>query len=49
MELAFEAFNSPDWVEFIVRVPTPVVDGINVHHYSKSVRMNSKNEIYQVG
>ena len=25
MELAYAAFNSPDWVEFIVRVPTTVV------------------------
>lgn len=49
MEMAYAAFNSPDWVEFIVRVPTPVADGVDVYHYSKPIRMDSKNEIYQVG
>ena len=43
--LAFAAFNGPSWVEFIVRVPTPVAEGIDVHHYSKPVRMDSKNSI----
>ena len=45
IELAFAAFNTPDWVEFIVRVPTPVADGVSVNHYSKSVRMDSANEV----
>ncbi len=45
IELAYAAFNTPDWVEFIVRVPTPVADGVNVYHYSKPVRMDSANEV----
>ena len=45
IELAFAAFNTPDWVEFIVRVPTPVADGVNVYHYSKPVRMDGVNEV----
>jgi len=45
MELAFAAFNKPNWVEFIVRVPTPIADGISVNHYSKSVGMDSLNEV----
>ena len=45
MELAFSAFNTPDWIEFIVRVPTPLTDDISVYHYSKSVRVDTKNTV----
>jgi hypothetical protein len=34
--LAFCSFNSPDWLEFILRRPTPLADGISVNHYSES-------------
>jgi hypothetical protein len=44
-ELAFAALNCPTWVEFIVRAPTPIAEGIKVYHYSKSVRWDSKNQI----
>jgi len=37
--LAFVAHNVPEWAEFIVNVPTPLTDGIKVHHFSKSVRI----------
>jgi hypothetical protein len=47
--LAFSAFNSPDWIEFIVNRPTPVADGISVNHYSESVWVEScKNTLYAV-
>ena len=41
LQLAFAAFNSPDWIEFIVRVPTeiPGSPAARVHHYSRSVRL----------
>lgn len=45
LQFAYSAFNCPDWIEFIVRVPTPVGDGIDVHHYSKSVRSDTLNEV----
>ncbi len=45
IELAFAAFNTPDWVEFIVRVPTPVAEGVNVYHYAEPVRMDCVNEV----
>ena len=45
IELAFAAFNTPDWVEFIVRVPTPVAEGVNVYHYAEPVRMDCVNEM----
>lgn len=49
LELAFVAFNCPDWAEFIVRAPTPVGEGIEVNHYSKSVRYDTQNQVIRVG
>ena len=37
--VAYVAHNCADWAEFIVNVPTTLVDGIKVHHYSKSERI----------
>ena len=48
LELAFVAFNSPRWAEFIVRVPTPIAEGISVFHYSRPVRFDAKNEIVRL-
>jgi len=48
MELAFSAFNCPEWIEFIARVPTPINDEISVHHYSKSVRCDAHNQIVRL-
>ena len=45
MELAFSAFNCPDWAEFIVRVPTKVSDDISVDHYSRPVRLGAVNRL----
>lgn len=38
-DLAYSAFNSASWTEFIVNVPTPISDGARVNHYSKSRRI----------
>lgn len=38
--LAYVAHNSPGWAEFIVCVRTPVTDGVSVHHYSQSIRID---------
>ena len=48
LELAFIAFNSPDWAEFVVRVPTSVGEGIEVNHYSKFVRYDTQNQVVRV-
>lgn len=49
LELAFTAANSPTWAEFIVRVPTPIADGVSVHHYSKAVRLDGiVNDFYRI-
>ena len=44
-ELAFAAFNAPDWIEFLVRAPTPVTEEISVYHYSHPVRFDARNWI----
>ena len=48
LELAFSAFNAPDWIEFLVRVPTPIAEGISVYHYSQSIRCDAKNQIIRL-
>ena len=48
LELAFSAFNRPTWTEFIVRVKTPVAEGISVYHYSKSLRLDTKNRLFRL-
>ena len=45
LEMAFVAFNCPDWAEFVVRVPTSVGEGIEVYHYSKFVRFDTRNQV----
>jgi hypothetical protein len=47
-ELAFSAFNSPNWTEFIVRTPTEVAPGVNVYHYSKPVRIECSNQVIRL-
>ena len=48
MQLAFSAFNCADWTEFLVRVPTKIAEGINVYHYSQSIRLDCRNRIFSV-
>lgn len=49
LNLAFTAFNGPDWLEAIVRVPTASPGGMQVYHYSQSVRLEPvRNRIYRV-
>lgn len=45
LELAFAAFNSLDWVEFLVRVATPVGGDANVYHYARSIRRDCQNQV----
>jgi len=45
LELAYAAFNCPTWTEFIVRIPTPASDDVEVQHYSRAVRVEAKNQI----
>ena len=38
-ELAYSAFNAPDWAEFVINVPTSLSEGISVNHYSRTRRI----------
>lgn len=49
LELAFVAYNTFAWAEFILRVPTPLTDEIRVHHYSKRVRVDCVNQLIDLG
>jgi len=41
LQLAFGAFNSPGFIEFLLRSPTPVPGGAQVYHYSQPLRLES--------
>jgi hypothetical protein len=49
LEVAFEAHNDPGWVQFIVRRPTRITDGVEVYHYSDSIRLDDvENALYRI-
>lgn len=47
-DLAFSAFNGPDWVEVLLRVPTEIAPSVSVYHYSKSVRADVRNHVFRI-
>jgi hypothetical protein len=50
LRLAFVAFNSPDFADFVVEQPTPVIQHgqelAQVYHYSKPFSLPAKNRLY---
>jgi len=48
IDLAFLAFNTPDWAEFIIRVPTAISDDLKVYHYSQTARFDAQNRIVEL-
>jgi len=48
LQLAYAAFNCPDWVEFLIRQTTTITDDISVYHYSESLRFDARNEIVAI-
>jgi hypothetical protein len=48
MELAFTAFNSANWAEFLVRTKAPVGEGIFVYHYCRPIRLSCNNQVIRV-
>lgn len=49
LDVAFAAHNAPDWIEFIVRRRTTITEGVDVYHYSESVRVNGvANAVYRI-
>lgn len=48
-DLAYSAFNSADWVEFIVNSPTRVTDEVEVDHYSRPRRIEHvRNQLISI-
>jgi len=51
--LAFIAFNTPDFADFIVEQPTSIIeDGreiCKIHHYSRPFSLPAKNTLFAVG
>ncbi len=45
LELAYIAFNKPDWAEFLARVPSRADRGVEVYHYSHRMRIDCVNEV----
>jgi hypothetical protein len=53
LNLAFIAFNTPYFADFVIEAPTPIIAGEKevaiVYHYSKLVTMTTKNKILALG
>ena len=48
LEVAFSAFSGPDWIEFIVRDRSRIVDDVDVYHYCRPVRADATNEVIRL-
>lgn len=48
LQLAFSAFNCFHWIEFIVREPTAITDGVSVYHYSRNLRVDCENRVLRM-
>lgn len=46
LRLAFIAHNSLGCTELLVNVPTPIADGLSVNHYSRVLKVESKNLMF---
>ncbi len=53
LSLAFVAFNAPDFADFVIEQPTPVIeDGselCKIHHYSNPISLPARNTLLAVG
>lgn len=53
VKLAFVAFNAPDFADFVIEQPTPVVrddaEVCRVYHYSNPISLPAKNTLLAVG
>ncbi len=53
LRLAFVAFNAPDFADFVIEQPTPIVrDGktvCEVYHYSGILSLPAKNTVFVIG
>lgn len=53
LSLAYVAFNTPHFADFVIEAPTPIREGdreiATVHHYSRIVSLPATNRIFAVG
>ena len=55
LALAFVAFNTPHFADFVIEVPTPIRENGNegkevcqVHHYSQLLSLDAENRLYAI-
>ncbi len=48
LALAFVAFNAPHFSDFVLEVPTPVADGVEIHHYMRRITLPAINRLFAV-
>lgn len=52
LRLAFIAFNVPDFADFVIEAPTPIIESektvATVYHYSELVTLSAKNRLFAV-
>jgi len=50
LSLAFLAFNAPQFADFVIEAPTPILEGdrevATVHHYSRIISLPASNRIF---
>ena len=46
-QLAYVAFNRPDYAEMILQVPTPLDENHSVNHYTKPIQLKTQNSIFR--
>jgi hypothetical protein len=47
-QLAYSAFSDPGWIEFIVREPVKIAQGVNVYHYNRPERLDAQNQLFRL-
>lgn len=48
LALAFVAFNAPHFSDFVLEVPTPVADGVEIHHFMRRITLPAINRLFAV-
>jgi hypothetical protein len=46
MDLAFVAFNAPEFADFVVEVPTAVGASARIHHFSERRSLPARNRLF---
>jgi hypothetical protein len=53
LSLAFLAFNAPHFADFVIEIPTPIMEDekevATVYHYSKTISLCANNKVFALG